>query len=187
MPQQELIQRWQNSRQESHRVFHKQYHLHPDDVHVVVGIKFVFEQLDYCKQQVDIAEPAEHVINAAEVLVGKPLRHLARKRRQHHKRHVGVKPLYHLCVDKRLADVDIRYGYNQVEMLLGQFFDRGGIIAHLRHTRRRTKVKGGIFKKQLLLDAAILFNHKRIVRRGNEQHVEHALLHQVLECRVLKI
>ena len=65
-----LIYCRQHRRIESHGVLDKQYQLYADLVNVFLGIELVFEQFDYGKQQVDIAEPAEYIVDAPEVFVG---------------------------------------------------------------------------------------------------------------------
>ncbi len=140
LAQDELIERGQNRGVEAHRVLNEQNHLYAHAHNVVLGIQLVLEQLDDGHQQVDIAQPAEHIVDPAEVLAHKAARHLARKRREHHNRRVGIHVLDFLCRGESLGDVDTRHGNDDVVVLLGQSGHGAGIVADARHTRRRAEV-----------------------------------------------
>ena len=86
-----------------------------------------------------------------------------------------------------LADVHTRHGYHKVVVLAVERIQRLGNVHHLSETRRRTKVERSVFEIYLLLKAAVVLQHKRIVGRCHQQHIEYAPLHQVAECRVLQI
>ena len=60
------------------------------------------------------------------------------------------------------------------------------IVGHLREARGRREVERDIFVIDLLLDAAVLLHDEGVVAGGDEQHVEHTVLHQRLEGRVLQ-
>ncbi len=87
---QELIKRGQYRRIEPDRVLDKQDELHSHFVYIVVGIHLVLKQLDYGKQQVDISQPAEHIVDSRQILFGKSPRHLLGEWRENDYRDIGI-------------------------------------------------------------------------------------------------
>ena len=185
--QKEFIESGQNRRVESHRILNKHNQLHTHIVHIVLHIHEVLKQLDDCHQKVDVAQPAEHKIHAGEIFLRQAAAHFARKRREHHIGYVGVASLDFARTHKGLADVDARHGYHQVVVLAVECLQCLGNVHHLREARRRTEVERRVFKIYLFLKASVVLQHKRIVGRCHQQHIEYAPLHQVAKRRVLQI
>ena len=185
--EQELEQIGHDRAVEADRVLDEEDGLHSDLVEVVVGVHAVFYQLDDGHDQVDVAEPGEHVVDAAQVFVGDAPAHLVAERRQHHERYVGIHPVDLDGLAEGLADVDAGHGYHQVVALRCELCVGLLVIGDLGEPRRRREVERYVFVVHLLLDAPVLLEDERVVGRGHEQDVEDAFLHQLLEGRVLEI
>ena len=186
LPQNEIIERGEYRRIEAHRVLHQQYHLNAHLRNIVVGIHFVFNQFDDCHQQVHVAQPTEHIVHSREILVLQAARHLTRKRREHHKRHIGVKSLEVFRLHEGFAHIHTRHCDNQVELLHTYGGESLIVVRHSRHTRGRRQVERHVFKENLFLHAPIFLHHKRIVGGSDEQHIGDMLTHQVVKRRVFK-
>ena len=125
--EQELVDRRQYRRVEPHRVFDQQEHLHADFVDVV-GVFLVFDKLDNGQQQVHVAEPAEDVVDMAQVGVAQTPRHLLREGREHDDGYVGAQGLDSGGALDSLVNVYGGHGDDDVEVdALYHLERRGGV------------------------------------------------------------
>ena len=163
----ELVEIGQHGRIEADGVFHEQNHLHTDFLDVVLQVHLVLNQLDDGHQQIGISQPAEHVFENAQVLVFHPFLDAMRKRSQHHQRQMRILPLDVAGNVEGVTVVGTRHTDDQVEhgvaQLLPCLLSRG----HLGKTGRVAQAQVHVFIKNLLIDAAIVFEHERIVRIGH--------------------
>jgi len=184
--QHELVEVGQYRGVEAHRVFDQH-----DNLHARLGVFFdvhlVFKQLDDSQQQVGISQPAEHVVDAAEVLFFESPRYLPGKGGEQHDGYVGVVVLYLLGLFVGLAVFGIGYGDDEVKPFGRQLLEGIFEVVYLGYAGRRTQVERGVFKEYLLLDAAVFFEYERIVVGGNQQHVEDAFLHEVGKRGIFEI
>ena len=67
-----LIQIGKNRRIETDRILHQQNHLHAHFLYVALQVHLVFYQLDDRHEQVIVSQPAEHVLEYAQVFVFHP-------------------------------------------------------------------------------------------------------------------
>ena len=79
---------------EAYAVFNQQNHLHAAFLGVVFHVHLVFDKLDDGENEVGVAQPAEHIVEDAEVFVLHSARYAVRKWRKHHARHHG-EPLFY--------------------------------------------------------------------------------------------
>ncbi|KAF5041425.1 hypothetical protein DSECCO2_523160 [anaerobic digester metagenome] len=68
----------------------------------MISVHFIFNQLDDGQKKIGVSEPAEYIINTAQILHGEPLRHLSRKWGEDHNRDVHVPLLDDLGEFKRI-------------------------------------------------------------------------------------
>ena len=183
----ELVEIGQYGRIEPDGVFHKQNHLYTDFLDVVLQVHLVLNQLDDGDQQVSIPQPAEHVFEDTQILVFHPFLDAMRKRSQHYQRQMGILPLDVAGDVEGVTVVGTRHTDDQVEhgvaQLLPCLLSRG----HLGKTGWIAQAQVHVFIKDLLIDAAIVFEHERVVRIGHQQDVENTLCHQVGKLRILEI
>ena len=74
--QDELIEVRQCRGVETDRVFHQKDDLHPYALRVVGRIHLILYQLDDGQEQLRVAQPTEHIVDCAQILMGDALRHL---------------------------------------------------------------------------------------------------------------
>ena len=139
--EQELEQVGQHRTVEPDGILDHDYGLDAYFQDVMFGVHAVLHQLDDRQDQVDVAEPGEYVVDAAQVLIGDAAAHLAAERRQHHERDVGIEPVDLNGLAEGLADVDARHGYDQVEWLQGKLIVGLGVGGHSREPRRRRQAE----------------------------------------------
>ena len=83
-----VVEIGKNRTVEADAVLHEQYHLHTTLQYVVLEVHLVLYELDDGENEVGVAEPAEHIVEDAEVLVLHALRYAVRERREHDAVHV---------------------------------------------------------------------------------------------------
>ena len=86
-----------------------------------------------------------------------------------------------------IAVVGTRHTDDQVEHGVAQLFPGFFCREDLRETRGIAQTQVHIFIENLFVNAAVIFQHKRIVGIGNQQYVEYTLCHQVGKLRILEI
>ena len=145
----ELEQVRKHRRIEAHGVLHKHYHLHAHLQHVALGVHLVLEQLYYGEEQVDVAQPREHIVDMLQVLVGQAARHLLGEGREHHDWHVGMRLLDCRGPVECLRNVDAGHGYYQVEILVLHGGEGFRHMRHARHSWRRAEVERHILEVKL--------------------------------------
>ena len=89
-----------------------------------------------------------------------------------------------LRANENVAVVHIGHHDNQFEISVGQFAHGLLLGGHLGEARRITQRKGRIFIEYLLIHASVVFQHKRIILGGYEQHVVYTLVHQFRKGRI---
>ena len=183
----ELVEVGKHRRIEADRVFHQENHLHAHFFDVVLQIHFVLYQLDDRHEQVVVAQPAEHVLENAQVFVLHALADAVRKGREHHQRNVrmlfadGPRDVERVAIVRpRHTDYEVEHG---IVELLPRFFQRG----NLRESRRIAQAQVHVFVENLLVDAPVVLQHEGIIRVGHEQDVEYPLGHQIGELRILEV
>ena len=111
--------------------------------------------------------------------MGDALRYLLREGGQHHDRDVRI---VHLDLAGRREDVSIihiRHTDNQLKVTITQLVQRLLLGCHLRETGGIAKAQRGIFIKDLLVDASIVFQHESIIFSRDKQYIIYTLIHQI--------
>ena len=83
-----------------------------------------------------------------------------------------------------VALVHVGHDDDEFEMSVGELGKGFACGADLRETWRVGEAQLVVLHAQLHVHAPVVLQHKGIVLRGNQQHVEDTLLHQVGEGRV---
>ena len=68
----ELIKMRQGGRIETHRILDQHDDLHTDTLRIVWRVHLILNQLNDGEQQLRVTQPAEHIVNSAQVLIGHP-------------------------------------------------------------------------------------------------------------------
>ena len=180
----ELIKMRQGGRIETHRILDQHDDLHTDTFRIVRRVHLILNQLNDGEQQLRVTQPAEHIINGTQVLVGHPLRDLLRERGQHHDRDGRIQLLDLLGRRENIPVIHIRHADHQLEVPVFQLSQSLLLGSHLREPGRITQAQRGIFIKYLLIDPPVVLQHESVIFGRDQQHVIDALVHQVGERRV---
>ena len=181
--QHETVEVGQDGGIETDGILHQQNHLHARR-HVVLQVHLVLNQLDDGKQQVRVAQPAEHIVENGEVHVFHALAYAVAERCQDDNRYHRILHLDAPRDVEHIIVVRARHTYNQVEGGLAQLLFRLFLGSHLEETRRIAQPQLHILVENLLFHPPVVLQHERIIRIGNQQHVENPPLHQVHEVGV---
>ena len=184
--QHELIQMRQGGRIETDGIFHQQDNLHPHACRVVGGVHLVLDEFDDGKQQLGIAQPAEHIVDGAQILVGYPLGNLAGEWCQDDNRDVRVARLDFRRRGENIPVIHVRHTDNQLEITVLQLRQRLILGRHLREAGRIAQTERRIFVENLFVHTPIVFQHKGVVFRRDKQHIINALIHQIGKRGVFK-
>jgi len=185
--QNEFIQIGKHRRVKTDAVFNQQDQLHSHFRHIMLQIHFIFYQLDDGHQQIRIAQPAEHIVERTQILIGNTRRNAMTERGKNHDRNMLVQALDMPPDVKTVIITRARHTDNEIERhVLKQrqclFFCR-----NLRKARGITKGKRGIFIEDLFIDAPVILKHKCVVRISNQQNIEYTPRHQIGKLRIFEI
>ena len=153
----------------------------------MVEIHLVLDELDDGHDEVGVAQPAEHVVEAAHVLVLHAPGDAMREGGEHHAGYLGEALLDGAGHGEGIVvgiaghtddEVDVGRLQHVLSLLDGRHLGEGGRIA---------QSELDIFVIDFLLNAAIVLEHKGIVGIGDNEYVVYATPHQVDERHVLKI
>ena len=111
-----VVEIGKNRTVEADAVLHEQYHLHATLLYVVLEVHLVLDKLDDGEDEVGVAEPAEHIVEDAEVLVLHAFRYAVRERREHHVVHVRKSRLYVSRHRERVVVGIARHADNEVDV-----------------------------------------------------------------------
>jgi len=153
----------------------------------VFQIHLVFYQFDDGYQQIGVTQPAEHVLESTQVLVGNAFGDAVAERGQYHYGNLLIQALDVACYVEALVISRSRHADDEVERYsgeLGQCLLTGG---YLGETWRIAQGKRSIFVEDFFVDASVVFQHESIIRISNQQDVENASRHEVGELRIFKI
>ena len=132
-----VVEIGKNRTVEADAVLHEQYHLHATLQYVVLEVHLVLYELDDGENEVGVAEPAEHIVEDAEVLVLHALRYAVRERREHHVVHIRKSrldvPRHRERVVVGIArhtdnEIDVHGAEHLVSLLRGAHLREGGRI-----------------------------------------------------------
>ena len=183
----ELVEVGQYGGIEADGIFHQHDHLYADFLNIMLQVHLVFYQLDDGHQQIGVSQPAEHILEDAQVFMLHSFLDAMRERCQYHQRKMRIF-LFNIAGNvEGIAIVRARHTDNQVEHGVAQLFPGFFCRRDLRETRRIAQTQVHIFIENLFVNAAVIFQHERIVRVGHQQYVEYTLCHQVGKLRILEI
>ena len=177
----------QNGAVEAYAVLDKQNHLHAVFMDVVLDVHLVLDELYYGKDEVGVAEPAEHIVEDAQVLVLHAARDAVREGREDHTVDVGKRVFDVASHGEGIvvgvaghADHEVYvHGAQHAACLLGG--------AHLCERGRIAQAKLHILVIDLLLHAPVVFKHESIVGVGHDKDVIDSSHHKVDKRHILKI
>ena len=185
--QHEAVEVGQHGRVEADGVLHHENHLYSDLLDVVRQVHLVLDELDDGEQQVGVAQPAEDILEDAQVLVFHAGGDAVRERGEHDERDVRVTLLDAVGNVERVAVVAARHADDQVVAHLVEPLPRLLHGRHLCEARRVAEAQVHVLVEHLLVDASVVFEHERVVGVGYQQDVIDALRHQVDERSVLEV
>ena len=152
----------------------------------MVEVHLVLHELDDGEQQLGVAQPAEDVLEEAEVLPLHVAGDAVREGGEHHQRRVGELFLDAPPDVERVGIVGTGHADYQLEAHLLQHL-RGLLLrTHLCEAWRVAQAQAGVLLEEFLVDAAVVLEHEGIVGVGYQEHVEHATRHQVYKRGVLQ-
>ena len=132
-----VVEIGKNGAVEADAVLHEQNHLHATLLDVVLEVHLVLDELDDGENEVGVAQPAEHIVEDAEVLVLHALRYAMRERREHHVVHIRKSRLYVPRHRERVVvgiarhadhEVDVHGAEHLVSLFRGAHLREGGRI-----------------------------------------------------------
>ena len=184
--QHELVERGQDAGVEAYAVLHDEQHLHAGRPYVVLQVHAVLHQLDDGEQQFRVAEPAEDVLEDAQVLVLHAACDAVAEGREHHDGHGGV---VELDVAGDVEDAVVlggRHADDEVYLSAGHRLLGFLAAVHLQEAWREAQSQLGVFREDFLIHAPVVLEHEGVVGIGDEQDVVDAVEHQVDEGGVFQ-
>ena len=172
---------------EADGVLHEQDHLHAHLADVMVDVHLVLHQLDDGQDEVGIAQPAENIVEDAQVLMLDTLRDAVGERCQHHAVDAG-ELRFHSSRHVESVIVGIaRHADDQVDVYRAEY--PGGLFGRrdLREGRRIAQPQLHVLVVDLLFHTSVVLEHEGIVGVGNNQDVVDTAHHQIDETDVLQI
>ena len=153
----------------------------------MVEVHLVLNELDDGKDEVGVAQPAEHIVEDAHVFVFYAAGDAVAEGREHHAGNVGHVGLHVACHVEGVVVGGAGHANHQVDA--GLAHHGLGLLhgAHLCERWRIAQAQGGVFIENLLVNAAVVLQHEGIVGVGHDKHVEDAPRHQVHKRHVLQV
>ena len=182
----ELIEGRQYAGIEADAVLYDQQHLHACRPYVVFQVHAVFHQLDDGEQQFRVSQPAEDVLEDAQVFVLHTLRNAVTERREHHDRRRRVILLdFPRDVEDRVV-FSSRHHDDEVHLTSGHRLFGFLSAMHLEESRWEAKSQLCVFREYLLIHSTVVLQHEGIVGICDEKHVVNAVEHQVNEGSIFQ-
>ena len=172
---------------EADGVLHEQDHLHAHLADVMVDVHLVLHQLDDGQDEVGIAQPAENIVEDAQVFVLDALRDAVGERSQHHAVDAGELRFHGSRHVEGVVVGIARHADDEIYLHCGQHALGFVGCGHLRERRRIAKAELHVLVVDLLFHAPIVLEHEGIVGVGDNQDVVDAAHHQIDETDVLQI
>ena len=174
-----IIEVRQDGAIEADGILYKKNHLYTSLPDIMLKIHLILNQLDDGKNQVGITQPAEDIIEDAQILV---LHSLGNAMREWSKNYtVNIRKLA-LDVTGHIKGIIIRITWHtdyQVDHSRTQYLRSLLRGRNLSKSRRITKTKFHILIIYLLLDSPIIFKHERIIRVSYNQHIVDTTHHKI--------
>ena len=182
-----IIEIGQDAAVKAYAVLHKQNHLDASFADIAVEIHLVLYEFYDGKDEVRVAEPAEDIVENAQVLVLHTLRYAVGEGRKHHAVYRGETRFYVVCHAERIVVGIARHTYHEVDVHCPQHLIGflGG--AHLRECGRITQSQLHILVVNLLLHTPVVLKHKGIVRVGDDENIVDAAHHQIDKRDIFQI
>ena len=182
-----VIEVGQDRAVEPDAVLDYQYHLYTGFADVMVYVHLILDELDDREDKVGIAQPAEYVVKDGQILVLHTLGDAVRERGEHHAVYGGKLDLDGACHGKGVV-VGVA-GHTYHEVYVGGLEHLLGLAdgTHLRKGRRVTQAELHVLVIDFLLDAAVVLEHKGIVRVGHDEYIVDAAHHQVDKTHIFQV
>ena len=171
---------------EADAVLHEQDHLHAGLRNVVLEVHLVLDELDDGEYEVRIAQPAEHIVKDAEVLVLHAFGNTVGERSQYHTRKVGELPLHRARHVERIIVGITRHADDQVDVSGLQHVRSLLNGAHLRESRRIAQSQLHVFIVDLFFHTPVVFQHEGIIGVGHNEYIIDTAHHQVDKRHILE-
>ena len=167
-------------------VLDEQNHLHTGLMDVVLNVHAVLQQLDDGEDEVGVAQPAEHVVEDAHVLVLDALGDAVREGGQHHAGHLRGHLLHVTGHGEGIVIGITRHADDEVDV--GGLQHLVGLLGrrHLSERGRIAHAQLAVLVEQFLVNAPVILQHEGIIRVSHYQHMEDAPRHQIDERHVLQ-
>ena len=153
----------------------------------MVEVHLIFDELDDRHDEVGVAQPAKHIVEAAHVLILHSPGDAVGERRQHHAGNLGEAQLDGARHGEGIVvgiaghtdhQVDVGRLQHVLGLLNGRHLGEGGGIA---------QPELYVFVIDFFLNAAIVLEHKGVVGIGNDENIVDAAPHQIDKRHILQI
>ena len=176
--QDKLIEIRKQGRIETDAVLNHKNHLHTC-CQVVIQIHLILNQFDDGQQQFRITQPAEHIFEHTQIFILHTARDAMREGSEHHN---GECRELSLDASSNIEHIIISRSWHtndQIKLRPANQSCRILLRSSTEETRRITQTQLRILIKNLFIHTSIIFQHEGIIGIRNNQHIEHALLHQI--------
>ena len=182
-----VVEIWQYGRIETDVILNQQYHLDTSLLDIMLNVHAVLYQFDNGKDEVGIAQPAEHIVEDRHVFVLNALGNTMREGSQHDTRNMGSRLLDITGHSKSIVIGITRHTDDEVNVgsLQHLFCLLGG--THLRKRRRVTQSQLHILIEKFLVDTPVILQHEGIIGISNYQDIKDASRHQIDKRDIFKI
>ena len=185
LQQDELVELGQVGRVEADGVLDQQDGLDTPLEHVLAGVHGILDELDDGDDELRVAVPAEHVVEPRAVLLADAAVDVLRKAGQQRHRDLRIALLdgARECEDVGFADV-VHRQYEIERAVLGQQVERFARRPHARERGRIAQIQFEIFRIDLRLDMAVLFEDVTVITATYQQDFMDAVLHEAAGNRL---
>ena len=179
--QDQLVERRQIGRIETHRILDEQDGLHAPCEDVLLGVHRILDEFDDADHQIGIAAPREDVVDARSVALVDTAVDVLRETGQQHDRDMPVALLDDLGEVEHVGFAHVVHREDEVEpIVLAEQVERLGRRADAQQRRRVGHVQVDVLLVDLLLDMAVLFQNVPVVAATYQQNLADAVLHELV-------
>ena len=172
---------------EADGVLYKQNHLYAHLADVMVDVHLVLHQLDDGQDEVGIAQPAENVVEDAQVLMLDALRDAVGERCQHHAVDAGELRFHGSRHVEGVIVGIARHADDQVDVYRAEYFGSLFGCRDLREGRRIAQPQFHVLVVDFLFHTSVVLEHEGIVRVGYNQDVVDTAHHQIDKTDIFQI
>ena len=176
-----IVEVGENGGVETNAILHQQDHLHAALADVVVNIESVLDELDDGEDEVGVAQPAEHIVEDAQILVLHTARDAVAERGEHH---AGDRCETGLDGTRHVESIIVCIAWHANDKV---YADRTKYLLCLldrRNLRKRGRIaqaKARVFIINFLLHASVILQHEGVIGVSDDEDVVDAAHHEIDE------